>query len=158
MFRNICLIGMPYSGKSFLSRLLYKSLQKGHIDTDDLIRSRYNCNLDELIKKVGNDTFLTIENKIIKNIVCKNTIIATGGSVIYNHSSMDYLKNDLDSEIYHLYISYPEFLRRMKNIESRGVIMNKKYSYKDLYDERIELYNLYADHTINVDSLFRRTS
>ena len=47
MFRNICLIGMPYSGKSFLSRLLYKSLQKGRIDTDDLIRSRYNCNLDE---------------------------------------------------------------------------------------------------------------
>ena len=153
MFKNICLIGMPYSGKSFLSHLLYKSLQKGRIDTDDLIRSRYKCNLHELIKRVGTDTFLKIENETIKNIVCKNTIIATGGSVIYNHSSMDYLKNDLDSKIYHLYISYPEFLRRMKNIESRGVIMEPGYTYKDLYDERIELYNLYADYTIDANLL-----
>ena len=111
MFRNICLIGMPYSGKSFLSRLLYKSLQKGRIDTDDLIRSRYNCNLDELIKKVGNDTFLTIENKIIKNIVCKNTIIATGGSVIYNHSSMDYLKNDSNDNRFRRYFSKANYGR-----------------------------------------------
>ena len=29
MFRNICLIGMPYSGKSFLSRKLYKPFNKG---------------------------------------------------------------------------------------------------------------------------------
>ena len=153
MFRNICLIGMPYSGKTYLSRKLYRPFNKGLIDTDDLIKAKYNRELHEIIQSVGNEKFLNIENDIIKTIVCKNTIIATGGSVIYHESSMEHIKNILDAEIYHLYITYPEFIRRINNIQSRGVIMEPGYNYRMLYDERIELYNKYANCIINVDPL-----
>ena len=36
MFRNICLIGLPYSGKSVIGQKLYKHLNKGFVDTDDV--------------------------------------------------------------------------------------------------------------------------
>ena len=52
MFRNICLIGLPYSGKSVIGQKLYKHLNKGFIDTDDVIRQMYNCSLPTLIKNV----------------------------------------------------------------------------------------------------------
>tara|TARA_B100000902_G_C27200051_1_gene858575 strand:- start:1026 stop:1235 length:210 start_codon:yes stop_codon:yes gene_type:complete len=66
---------------------------------------------------------------------------------------MEHIKKILDAEIYHLYITYPEFIRRINNIQSRGVIMEPGYNYRMLYDERIELYNKYADYTFNVDPL-----
>ena len=41
MFRNICLIGLPHSGKTIIGKKLYKHLNKGFVDTDDIIRSKY---------------------------------------------------------------------------------------------------------------------
>lgn len=153
IFKNICFIGMPYAGKSYLGNLSYKIYSKGFIDTDNLIKSRYNKDLHKIIKEQGELNFLHLENKIIKTIICKNTIISTGGSVIYNKSSMDHIKNNLNADIYHLYISYDEYLKRLNKIESRGIINFKNQSLNELYTERIALYNYYSDYTINVDCL-----
>ena len=49
LYRNICLIGLPYSGKTQIGRLLYKHLNKGFIDTDDIIISKYKTNLSNII-------------------------------------------------------------------------------------------------------------
>ena len=77
----------PYAGKSYLGNLSYKIYSKGFIDTDNIIKSRYNKDLHKIIKEQGELNFLHLENKMIKTITCKNTIISTGGSIIYiiNH-------------------------------------------------------------------------
>lgn len=152
-YKNICFIGMPYAGKSYLGNKCYKLYSKGFIDTDNLIKSRYNLELHDLINKVGQLNFLNIENKIIKTIMCKNTIISTGGSVIYNKSSIDHIKKNLNADIYHLHISYDEFLNRCNNLDKRGLININNKSLKDLYNERMILYNLYSDYTINAENL-----
>ena len=81
MFRNICLIGLPYSGKSVIGQKLYKHLNKGFVDTDDVIRQMYNCSLPTLIKNVGHKNFLDIESKVIKALNFQNVVLATGGVV-----------------------------------------------------------------------------
>ena len=62
MFRNICLIGLPTAGKSQIGKQLYQHLKMGFIDTDDLIRQKYNREIPELIEP----TF-RLKNKIKKH-------------------------------------------------------------------------------------------
>ena len=149
MFRNICLIGLPYSGKSVIGNKLYKHLNKGFVDTDDIIKHKYTRSLPSLIQCVGNNHFLDIEKKVINSLYHENTVLATGGSVIYSEESMDHIKNVLHCEIYHLFLSKKEFLSRVDSLEERGVIMDKDQSLTDLYNERIDLYDKYADKTIS---------
>ena len=152
-FNNICFIGMPYAGKSYLGNKLYPIINKGFIDTDNIIKYTYGHDLHILINKLGNENFLNMESKCIQNINCNNTIISTGGSVIYKEESINHIKNILKADIIHLYIDYYEFMNRINNIQSRGIILNKNQSLKNLYDERIHLYNKYSDYTINMNNM-----
>ena len=149
MFRNICLIGLPHSGKTIIGKKLYKHLHKGFVDTDDIIRSKYKTDLYTIISKYGRSKFLEIEQDIITSLKFDNMIISTGGSVIYEPESMKHLKEDLDSEIYHLFLSKKEFLSRTRDLTRRGVIIEQEQSKLDLYNERIPLYDKYSDKTIS---------
>lgn len=149
MFRNICLIGLPYSGKSVIGQKLYKHLNKGFVDTDDVIRQMYNCSLPTLIKNVGHKNFLDIESKVIKSLNFQNVVLSTGGSVIYNEESMEHLQKNLNCEMYHLFLSRKEFLLRTRDLKRRGVIINQEQSVLDLYNERMPLYDKYSDKTLS---------
>jgi len=149
MYRNLCLIGLPYSGKSIIGKKLYKHLNKGFVDTDDIIRAKYKSDLPTLITKEGRTKFIEIEKDVITSLQVSNMIISTGGSVIYDSDSMNHLKDNLDSEIYHLFLSRKEFLKRSTNLETRGVIMDDNQSITDLYNDRMTLYNAYADKTVS---------
>tara|TARA_B110000211_G_C14023497_1_gene528735 strand:- start:810 stop:1493 length:684 start_codon:yes stop_codon:yes gene_type:complete len=149
MYRNLCLVGLPYSGKSIIGQKLYKHLNKGFVDTDDIIRAKYKSDLPTLITKEGRTKFIEIEKDVITSLQVSNMIISTGGSVIYDSDSMNHLKDNLDSEIYHLFLSRKEFLKRSTNLESIGVIMDDNQSITDLYNDRMALYNAYADKTVS---------
>ena len=149
MFRNICLIGLPHSGKTIIGKKLYKHLNKGFVDTDDIIRSKYKTDLYTIISKYGRSKFLEIEQDVITSLKFDNMVISTGGSVIYEPESMKHLKEDLDSEVYHLFLSKKEFLSRTRDLTRRGVIIEQGQSKLDLYNERIPLYDKYSDKTIS---------
>ena len=149
MYRNICLIGLPHSGKTIIGQRLYKKFNKGFIDTDDIIRKKYDCDLASLIQKYGQNHFLQIERDTVQSLICENMIISTGGSVIYHKSTMEHLKHTLNSHIYHLELDEDTFYKRAKNLTARGVVYDKSKSLKDLYKERIYLYNKYADYSIH---------
>ena len=149
MFRNICLIGLPHSGKTIIGKKLYKHLHKGFVDTDDIIRSKYKTDLYTIISKYGRSKFLEIEQDVITSLKFDNMVISTGGSVIYEPESMKHLKEDLDSEVYHLFLSKKEFLSRTSDLTRRGVIIEQGQSKLDLYNERIPLYDKYSDKTIS---------
>ena len=149
MFRNICLIGLPHSGKTIIGKKLYKHLNKGFVDTDDIIRSKYKTDLYTIISKYGRSKFLEIEQDVITSLKFDNMVISTGGSVIYEPDSMKHLKEELDSEVYHLFLSKKEFLSRTRDLARRGVIIKSGQSKLDLYNERIPLYDKYSDKTIS---------
>jgi len=151
MIRNICLIRLPTAGKTTRGKKLFEHLNKGFIDTDELIKQKYNSELPDLINKYGHERFLDIEMETITGLNYKNVVLSTGGSVVYREKTMDHIKSFLRNDVYHLFISKSEFKKRMKSSPLRGVISKPDQSLDDLYNERLRLYDDYCDYIVNVN-------
>ena len=140
---NIILIGMPGSGKSTVGVLLAKLLGYSFIDSDLLIQQREGKKLFEILRDDGSDYFAQVENAVNSSIVTENSVIATGGSVIYGKDAMAHFKEI--GKIVYLQVELEELARRLGNFSTRGVLMRKGESLDDLYRERVPLYEKYAD-------------
>ena len=119
-----------------------------------VLEYKYNSKLKKIIKLEGITEFLNKENNIAQTIHCENTVISTGGSMVYNMDALYHFKNNLNCKIIHLYLSLPEFKNRVGNLEERGVINKYGLTLHELYIERIRLCNLYSDITINADNKY----
>ena len=78
------------------------------------------------------------------------TVVATGGSVVYSDKSMEHLKKS--GKIIFLNLSYDTMVDRIKNITTRGVVVKKGDSLKDMYNERLPMYQKWADLIIDCDN------
>jgi len=150
---NICLVGLPYSGKSRLGRLFSMKYRMGFIETDLMIKNKYNKDLKDIIKYDGINNFLNYEKNIAKTIDCENTIISTGGSMVYHGESMKFFKYNLNCNIIHLYLTLGEFKKRIGDLDKRGVVNINDLNIDDLYYERIYLCNKYSNININVNNI-----
>ena len=148
---NIVLIGMPGCGKSTVGVLLAKSMLFNFMDTDLIIQGEYAMPLSEIIGKRGTNAFKEIENDILKELRVKSTVIATGGSAVYGKEAMNNLKNG--GTIVYLKLPLEEIESRIKNIKTRGIVMDKGKTLNDIYIERTPLYEKYADITVDCSSL-----
>lgn len=147
MKSNIILIGMPGSGKSTIGVVLAKLLRRQFVDMDIVIQEQERKLLNEIIEAVGNSGFLEIENRVNAEFVAENTVIAPGGSVIYGKEAMDNLK-EIGVVVY-LKLDYDILEDRLGDLKSRGVVLKDGYTLKDLYNERVPLYEKYADLIID---------
>lgn len=143
---NIVLIGMPGSGKSTVGVLLAKMLGMNFLDADLLIQQREGMKLYEILEKKGNAYFAKVEDEVNAAISVENTVIATGGSVVYGKAAMAHLK-DIGTVVY-LKVPLRELERRIKNFATRGISMKEGQTLGDLYAERVPLYEQYADVTV----------
>jgi shikimate kinase len=146
--KNIILIGMPGAGKNTAGVILAKTLGMKFIDTDLAIQERTGRLLQETIDTEGPDNFLKIEENAILALTCHHTVIATGGSVVFSERAMEYLKSG--GVVVYLKISFEEMELRLRNITTRGIVLVAGKSLREMYDERIPLYEKYA--TITIDS------
>ncbi len=137
---------MSAAGKSTLGVIVAKRLGLDFLDTDLLIQKSENSLLSEIIEKKGLDKFLEIENNINKGINVKNTVIAPGGSVVYCKEAMEHLKKD--GLIVYLEVPYDVLRKRIKSTKSRGMVIRKDQTLKDVYDERKVLFEKYAEIVI----------
>lgn len=80
-----------------------------------------------------------------------NSVIATGGSVVYGKEAMEHLK-EIGTVIY-LKLSYHTISDRLHDIKNRGVVLKEGQTLKDLYEERTLLYEKYADAVVKEDGL-----
>jgi len=143
---NIILIGMPGAGKSTVGVILAKSLGMQFIDTDLLIQERAGRLLQEILDTDGPDTFKRIEEETILSLHPHHAVIATGGSVACSGAAMAHLKSE--GLVVYLEISYEEMKARLKNITTRGILLLPGQSLRGMYDERVPLYEKYADLTV----------
>ena len=147
MKENIVLIGMPGVGKSTLGVVLAKELGFQFVDADLLIQEREKRLLKEIIAEEGVDGFLKIENDVNAGISAEKTVIATGGSVIYGSEAMEHLK-EIGTVVY-LKLDYETLDSRLGSLKGRGVVLRDGQTLKSLYDERIPLYEKYADVAVD---------
>ena len=144
--KNIILIGMPACGKSVTGVILAKSLKMNFIDADLLIQERAGKSLQDIINADGIETFKSIEEEVLNAINAKNTVIATGGSAVYYDSAMRHLKEN--GVVVYIEASLATIKKRLKNIRTRVVAMEKGQTIDSLYEMRVPLYEKYADCTV----------
>ena len=148
---NVILIGMPGSGKTTVGTYLSEFMGYGYIDSDSVIVAREGMRLPEIIEKKGTEAFLDIEAKVNSEICASRCVIATGGSVIYREYALEALKKI--GKVVYLQLSYEEIDRRLGDLKARGVALKEGYTLRDLYNERVPLYEKYADVVVCLDGL-----
>lgn len=149
--KNIVLIGMPGVGKSTAGVVLAKVLGYQFLDADLVIQEQEKCLLHEIIKAKGTDGFIEIENRVNAGIEAEQSVIATGGSVVYGKEAMQHLK-EIGIVVY-LKLPYDILEKRLHNIKGRGVVLKDGQTLQELYDERVVLYEKYADVIVDETNL-----
>lgn len=148
---NIVLIGMPGVGKSTAGVVLAKVLGYEFIDADLIIQQQEGKLLREIIAEVGTDGFIEVENRVNSQIEVEKSVIATGGSVVYGKEAMQHLR-EIGTVVY-LKVSYDILEKRLHDIKGRGVVLKDGQDLCGLYEERVPLYEKYADITVCEDNL-----
>lgn len=146
---NVTLIGMPGVGKSTLGVVLAKILGYQFLDSDLLIQNEEKRRLSQIIEEEGTEGFKAIENRVNASIRTDSTVIATGGSVIYCSEAMEHLKSI--GKVVYLKVSLEQLSRRLGNLKCRGVLLAEGQTLEELYEERIPLYERYADIVVDED-------
>ena len=149
--QNVILIGMPGSGKTTVGTYLSELIGYGYIDSDSVIVAREGMRLPEIIEQKGREAFLDIEAKVNYEICASRCVIATGGSVIYREKALQALKKI--GKVVYLKLSYEEIDRRLGDLKARGVALKEGFTLRDLYNERVPLYEKYADVVVYLDGL-----
>lgn len=144
---NVTLIGMPGSGKSTIGVILAKALGYQFLDTDLVIQKQEKRKLSKIIAQEGPERFKEIENKVNASVDVTETVIAPGGSVIYCEEAMKHLRSI--GKVVYLKISLESLSKRLGNLRGRGVLLKEGQTLKDLYEERVPLYEKYADIVVD---------
>jgi len=146
---NIILIGMPAVGKSTVGVIIAKRLGYRFIDTDLLIQEETGKLLREIIAEQGRDGFLKIEDDVNSRVNVDKTVISPGGSVVYCENAMKHYKEI--GKILYLKVSFDTISKRLRNAKRRGVVLRDGQTLEDLYNERVKLFEKYADITVVED-------
>ncbi len=139
--QNVVLIGMPGSGKTTVGNKLAKRLSKTFVDIDDEIKKQYSKTPKEIIETKGESVFRQCETEVLKRFSEQNSlVISTGGGVVTVEQNKFLLKQNgilffLDRDI--------------KNLETKGRPLSQKQGLEKLYNERIDRYLDFADHTVS---------
>src|SRR5699024_5510746 len=105
--------------------------------------------LHEIISREGDEGFRQVENRVNASLRVRHTVIATGGSVIYGREAMQHLRR-IGTVVY-LKLSCPSIAERLGDLKERGVTLKEGQTLQQLYDERVPLYERYADITIDCE-------
>lgn len=149
--KNIILIGMPAVGKSTVGVVVAKRLGYDFVDTDLLIQKQEGKLLKEIIGEEGIERFLEIENQVNKDLWVERAVISPGGSVVYCKEAMEHFKKI--GEIVYLRASFDTIEKRIPSPQQRGVVLKGQQNLRDLYDERVPLFEQYADYIVDQDGM-----
>lgn len=144
---NVILIGMPGSGKSTVGVLLAKMLGYSFVDTDLIIQQVEGRRLYEILRDDGAEYFMRIENGVCTNLQARRTVIATGGSAVYGEEGMKNLASI--GRVVYLKVPFAELKRRVRNFETRGIMMSEGQTFEEIFAERERLYDKFAEITVN---------
>ena len=103
---------------------------------------------EKIIADKGVYAFMDIENDVICRFNAENTVIATGGSVVLYPEAMEHLAEN--GQFVYLETTLPDLQKRIKNLTTRGIVFKEGQDLAAIYEERVPLYEKYADLTVNV--------
>lgn len=142
--KNLVLIGMPGTGKSAVGKALAQHLGYSFLDVDDVIQERTGKTLKDLLLEMGVAGFVELEGEVGKSLDLKDTVIATGGSMVLSDAAMEHLRKNgiaiwLETPLREIQDRMPE------DLWDRGIAAHRDKTIPEIYIERKPLYAKYAD-------------
>lgn len=149
--KNIVLIGIMGTGKTTVSKMLAKKLNRPVIDMDDYLQQKYQQTIPEMFD-ISEDYFRDHETTCCKDMSkLDGYIISTGGGVVKRKQNITYLKENG----FIIYLDRP-----LQNIildvetANRPLLKDGPEALYELYKQRHPLYLNASDlHIINDGSL-----
>ena len=144
-YRNVIIIGMPFSGKTTYGKQYALDNNLELFDIDEIIEKKYG-KINDIFENYGEEYFRNIEKSVIKELSKKNnSVIVPGGGAIIDNDNLINLKSNgyfifLDTDI-------DDLIDRSKNDTTRPLVKNKEDLIK-LYNERHKIYLNCADIVI----------
>lgn len=144
---NISLIGMSASGKTYVGKKLANALTLTLIDPDKHIEQKYSLSLQQVLEKLGDQAFLE-EEVAVTNALTQGDglLISTGGSAVYSTALMEHLQER--TRIIYLEVPFSTIKDRIDGIP-RGIVGFPERTLAEIYEERVPLYEKYADITVD---------
>lgn len=152
--KQICIIGMPGSGKSTIGRILSEKLNYKFYDTDENIENTMNLSIKDIFKIKGEMFFREIEKKEFnKLMIINNVIISTGGGIILNNENL--LKKSFN--IY-LECKLDILIQRASRNQNRPLLLQDiEKKMKKLFNQRKDIYNKLSDLKIDTNYNIKKT-
>ena len=138
---------MAGAGKSTIGKELAKIMNFRLIDSDILIEEQHGKSLQKILDDEGYMKLRAIENLVLKKLHLNETILSTGGSAVYSHEAMNHIQQY--STVIFLDVPFSQILERVPSFFDRGFAKAPSQSIEDAFEERQELYNKYAHHTVS---------
>lgn len=147
---TISLIGMPGSGKSTVGAALAKHLGLELVDADGLIEAQEQQTLQQIMDGRGNAAFRAIEEQVLTEMPLYSSVISTGGSVVYSEKIMARLA--AASAVVYLRAAFDTIEHRVSLAPQRGIASDGDQTLRDLYAERVPLYERYGEIVVDCDA------
>jgi shikimate kinase len=155
--RNLVLIGFMGSGKSSVGRELAKRWNYRFIDTDAMIRHKYDLSIPDIFAIHGEKFFRDAEYQALVRLRgIRSTVIATGGGIVTQPRNLPLLRT-LGPVVW-LCADQTTILDRVGKSAHRPMLnqANPEESVTRLLNERAPLYQKAADLRIETSGLTHR--
>lgn len=138
--RNVCLIGMPGSGKTTVGRELARRLGKKFVDIDREIVRREGKEIPEIFSESGEEGFRRVETSLLAQVTKESgQVIATGGGVVVRPENRELLRQN----------GVVIFLERdLKELETEGRPISLSRPLSQIYEERKDAYHSWSDFQV----------
>lgn len=146
---NVILIGMAGAGKSTVGRQLAEQEGLEFLDTDALIEARQDRPLQQILDAEGVVGFRRIEEACLLSLDCRDTVVSTGGSVIFSDAVRDHLR-ELGLVVW-LDVPLNQIRERLTDLDTRGVVMWPGETVEIIHHQRRPLYERWAHLRIDCD-------
>ena len=142
---------MPGSGKSTVGATLARALGLELVDADGLIEAQEQQTLQQIMDTRGNAVFRAIEEQVLTQMPLFSSVISTGGSVIYSEKIMARLS--AHSTVVYLRARFETIEYRVSLAPHRGIASDGEQTLRDLYEERVPLYERYGNIVVDCDDV-----
>lgn len=141
---KIYLIGLPYSGKSTIGKLLAEKLNLNFLDIDSMIENRYKTTISKIFEEEGEISFRNHEKTMLEDVkLHKNTVISTGGGIVLDRNN----KFLMEGLIIFIDTSIEVLKSRMEDNLSRPILKNS--TIEELYEKRRKNYYFFNTFIVN---------
>lgn len=138
--QNIVLVGMPGCGKSTLGKKMALEQGKRFVDTDALVEEKAGKSIPAIFAEDGEAAFRALEAEVIA-AVCKESgqVIATGGGSVLSFDNVRNMRQN----------GTVMFIKRdIDKLPVEGRPLSQKQDLREMYAERLPLYEAAADITV----------